>query len=105
VDKERLTERLHCIARERAISAGFLFGEDTARSLHEVIDEAVARIEKEGKLEDAVANMEAKSNLMRLIDAMAQEARKTPEDSDTNELHPHNYNAAMEKLRPLWPFC
>lgn len=61
-------------------------------------------MEQDGKLDDAGSHLEAKSSLMKFIDAMVEEARKASDDVESLELREHNFTAAKQRLSSLWPF-
>ena len=102
--KERLGKRLLDMAGEQSVGSGFILAESVSVLVKEMISSGMEKMEQDGKLDDAGSHLVTKSNMMKFIDAMVEEARKTPDDVESLELRKHNFTAAFERLTPLWPF-
>lgn len=104
MSKDNLRERLLCIARDKAITWGFLYGDESAKLIHAIVTGGLETIEREGKIDDKKAHFKAKSNIMRLVDVMIKEARKSERDTQTLELSEDSFEAAKKSFESLWPY-
>ncbi len=102
--RERFEKRLWSIARERALYGGFLFSDEMRKLLDGLIRSAAERMEREGRLDDARSQFEAKSNMMKLVDLMVEEGRRSEENTESLELSKGNLERAKRKLCSLWPY-
>ncbi|MEM4658836.1 MAG: hypothetical protein QXX77_10500 [Candidatus Methanosuratincola sp.] len=100
--KERVSKRLWEIARERVLSYGFLLSDDAKGLILDEIAAALDNMEREGVLEDAESQIRVKTNMMKLVDLMVEDARVMGDAQDSLELGRHNFDAAMRKLRALF---
>lgn len=102
--KQRLGKRLLDIAYEQSVGSGFILAESAGALVEGMISSGMARMEQDGKLDDAGSHLVAKSSLMKFVTAMVEEARKVIDDVESLELREHNFNAASKRLSTLWPF-
>lgn len=100
--RERVSKRLWEIARERALSYGFLLSSDAMGLILDEIASVLEDMERYGVLEDAESQMRVKTNMMKLIDLMVEDAKIAEDAKDSLELGRHNFDAAMRKLRTLF---
>lgn len=101
---DNLRERLLSIARDKAISWGFLYGDETDKLIHGIVTGGLETLEREGKIDDRKAHFKAKSNIMRLVDVMIEEARKNEQDTESLELSEDSFEAAKKSFESLWPY-
>jgi hypothetical protein len=99
--KQALENQLWQAAEATAEEAAFGIGPECAEELRRFIGEGTRRMEAEGKLADADALQDAKTNLGRFVKDMAGEAGARGLDM----LRESTFFAIKDRLCPLWPFC
>lgn len=102
--KERLGKRLLDIAYEQSVTSGFILTESAKSLIEGMVRAGLDKMDQDGKLDDAGSHLEAKSSMMKFIEAMVEEARKAIDDVESLELREHNFTAASKRLTTLWPF-